>query len=173
MSTEFIKIIRLNSSEQFQVEKTVRVVIFIIDDFAPEEESFCRWLEGFEIPVILALKTRTDEKLVSAAHLCVAAEKAKIGKYSAKEALKLGLINKVVSFENIEKEAFELAEKISLRAPLAIRAFLKAVNRGMQMPLEDGLKLETELFTRIFSTADMREGTGAFLEKRKPVFEGK
>jgi enoyl-CoA hydratase len=73
----------------------------------------------------------------------------------------------------VESEALAFAEKIASLAPLAIRACLKAVSGGLQTSLEDGLKLETELFTQIFSTRDMSEGTSAFLEKRKPVFEGR
>lgn len=171
MSKEFIKTIRLNSSEQFQFEETTRVIIQVVENFSPEE-NFCQWLESLETPVILALKIRTNESLVSASHLCVAAQNAGVGKYSAEEALKLGLVNKVVPAEEVEKEASELAENISRLAPLAARACLKAVNEGWSLPLEAGLKLETELFARIFSTADMREGTRAFLEKRKPVFKG-
>ena len=144
----------------------------IVEDFSPLE-SFCKWIENFEIPIILALKATTSEKMVAASHLCLAAENAKIGKYFAEEALKLGLINKIVSLEELENETFALAEKISRLAPLAIRACLKAVNQGSQIPLNEGLGLESELFSQIFSTADMREGTRAFLEKRQPVFRGK
>jgi hypothetical protein len=171
MSNEFIKTVRLNSSEQFQFDGKVRVIVLIVEDFSPEED-FCTWLEGVETPVILALKTSTNEKLVSASHLCVAAQSTVIGKLSAEETLRLGLINKIVPLEDVETEVFSVAEKISLLAPLAIRACLKAVNEGLEMSLEEGLKLETELFSKIFSTADMREGTQAFLERRKPVFRG-
>ncbi|HEY0050943.1 MAG TPA: enoyl-CoA hydratase-related protein, partial [Pyrinomonadaceae bacterium] len=95
-----------------------------------------------------------------------------IGEFSAAEALKSGLINKITNSEEVETEAFALAEKISRLAPLAIRACLKAVAEGSHSSLEEGLKIDIELFSQIFSTADMREGTRAFLEKRKPVFTG-
>ncbi len=169
MPTEFIKIIKLNSSERFPLDNMTRAIVLLVEDFSPDED-FCRWIESFQVPVILALKGRAAENFVTAAHLCVAAQTAEIGNHSAEKALKLGLINKIVSSADVEMEALALAEKISSLAPLAIRACLKAVGDGLQMPLKAGLKLETDLFAQIFSTADMREGTSAFLEKRKPLF---
>jgi hypothetical protein len=172
MSEEFIEIIKLNSNEQLKVETVARAIVLIVEDFSPDE-SFCERLEDFQVPVILALKIRTNKNLVSASHLCVAADGSKIEEHSAEDFLQRGLINKIVPAEDVEKTALALSEKISSLAPLAIRACLKAVDDGLKLPLEDGLKIETELFTQIFSTADMREGTRAFLEKRKPVFKGK
>lgn len=171
METEFIKIIRMDSSKQFQFEESIRAIVLIVEDFLPRKE-FCEWLETVETPILLALKNSTTENLVAAAHICVAAIDSQIGQYSAKQALKLGLINRVFPKEDVETEALKLAERISTLAPLAIRACLKAVN-GLTMPLEDGLRLESKLFAQIFSTGDMREGTTAFLEKRKAVFQGK
>jgi enoyl-CoA hydratase len=65
-----------------------------------------------------------------------------------------------------------LATEIAKFAPLAIRACLQAVTRGLKLPLAEGLALEAELFARLFSSDDMREGTRAFLEKRTPLFKG-
>ena len=62
--------------------------------------------------------------------------------------------------------------EISKLAPLAVRACLKAVTHGLDLPLQEGLALEAELFASLFATEDMREGTRAFLEKRAPVFKG-
>jgi enoyl-CoA hydratase len=91
----------------------------------------------------------------------------------AEEALRLGLVNRVVEEDVLLAEAEALAQSIiETSAPLAARACLEAVTRGARMPLEDGLKLEAELFARLFSTEDVREGTRAFLEKRKPSFRG-
>jgi enoyl-CoA hydratase len=92
---------------------------------------------------------------------------------SADEALRAGLVNRVVDSIELLSEAQRLAREIAALAPLAIRACLKAVTRGLSLPLEDGLALEAQLFSRLFATEDMREGTRAFLEKRAPVFEGK
>jgi enoyl-CoA hydratase len=92
----------------------------------------------------------------------------------ADEALRLGLVNRVVEEESLMTEAEALAHAIiETSAPLAARACLEAVTRGARMTLEDGLKLEAELFASLFSTEDVREGTRAFLEKRKPDFKGK
>ena len=92
---------------------------------------------------------------------------------SAEEARQMGLVNRVVEPERVLAEALSLAEEIAQLAPLAIRACLEAVTRGLDLPLEEGLKLERELFSQLFATEDMREGTLAFLEKRAPAFKGK
>jgi enoyl-CoA hydratase len=92
----------------------------------------------------------------------------------ADEALRLGLVNRVVEADALAAEADALARSIvETSAPLAARACLEAVTRGARLTLEDGLKLEAELFARLFSTEDAREGTRAFLEKRRPDFQGK
>lgn len=91
---------------------------------------------------------------------------------SADEALKIGLVNKVTDAAGLLAEAESLANDIAKLAPLAIRACLEAVMLGLELPLEEGLALEAQLFARLFATADVREGTSAFLEKRSPVFKG-
>jgi enoyl-CoA hydratase len=57
-------------------------------------------------------------------------------------------------------------------APLAIRACIEAVTRGVELPLAEGLDLESRLFSNLFATNDVREGTSAFIEKRQPIFKG-
>jgi enoyl-CoA hydratase len=91
----------------------------------------------------------------------------------AKEALQSGLINRIATSGDSLREAELLAHEISQLAPLAIRACLKAVTRGIELPLAEGLALESQLFADLFATDDVREGTSAFLEKRKPVFKGR
>ena len=90
----------------------------------------------------------------------------------AEEALQIGLVNRLVPTGELSAEAESLAGEIARLAPLAIRACLKAVTLGIDLPLTEGLALEAELFAALFDTEDMREGTRAFLEKRAPVFKG-
>lgn len=92
----------------------------------------------------------------------------------ADEALRLGLVNRLAEPDRLIDEAESLARSvIEHTAPLAARACLQAVTRGARLPLEEALRLEAELFSKLFATADVREGTRAFLEKRKPSFKGK
>jgi len=92
---------------------------------------------------------------------------------SSEEALAFGLINRIVSPEMLLSETTSLVNEIAQLSPLSIRGCLKAVARGLDLPLEEGLKLETEIFASLFETEDVREGTRAFLEKRSPVFKGR
>jgi enoyl-CoA hydratase len=91
---------------------------------------------------------------------------------SADEARQIGLVNRVVEPAALISKAESLATEIAQMAPLAIRACLEAVTRGLDLPLEEGLALEAKLFASLFASQDMREGTRAFLEKRVPVFKG-
>ena len=92
---------------------------------------------------------------------------------SAADAYRLGLVNRVVTAANLMGEARKLAHTLASKAPLAVRYILDAVNRGMEMPLREGQAFEATLFGLVAATEDMREGTRAFLEKRKPEFRGK
>lgn len=91
----------------------------------------------------------------------------------AANALQLGLLNRVVKPDELMVEARALANLIAGLAPLAIRACLKAVTEGLKLPFEEGLALERQLFASLFATEDAKEGTRAFLEKRRPVFKGR
>jgi enoyl-CoA hydratase len=90
----------------------------------------------------------------------------------AQDANQVGLVNRVCEKDALVSEAASLANEIVQLAPLAIRAVLESVVRGLEMPLAEGLELEANLFAKLFASNDMREGTRAFLEKRKPVFNG-
>ncbi|HEX5108928.1 MAG TPA: enoyl-CoA hydratase-related protein [Vicinamibacterales bacterium] len=90
----------------------------------------------------------------------------------AEEALRIGLVNRVVPAESLMTAARTLADDLAARAPLAMRYIIDAVHRGLDGSLDDAQTLEASLFGLAASTADMREGTRAFLEKRKPAFTG-
>ncbi|HEX5706021.1 MAG TPA: enoyl-CoA hydratase-related protein [Pyrinomonadaceae bacterium] len=91
----------------------------------------------------------------------------------ADEALRRGLVNRVVAPGEVLSEAEGLARRVvEYSAPLAARACLEAVTRGPRLRHDEALALEAELFSRLFASADVREGTRAFLEKRRPVFKG-
>ena len=92
---------------------------------------------------------------------------------TAEEALRVGLVNRVVEPGELLVTAEAIAKKIIANAPLAVKYALEAVERGMEMPQEEGLYLEATLFGLCCATQDMREGTRAFLEKRPPKFEGR
>jgi len=91
----------------------------------------------------------------------------------AEEALRIGLVSKVVPHEKLMDEVRQYAELLMSKGPLALKAAMEAVDRGFDVTLEDGCKIEASLFGILCATADMKEGLGAFLEKRKPNFKGK
>lgn len=91
----------------------------------------------------------------------------------ANEALRIGLIEKVVPHEKLMDTVKEIAEKIAAKGPLAIKLAKKAIHEGLQTDLERGCELEALYFSTICSTEDITEGTTAFLEKRKADFKGK
>ena len=91
----------------------------------------------------------------------------------ADEALRIGLVNRVVEPDELMDSAVELMKSILKNAPIAVRTCKELVNRGMEMSLEDGLQLESDLNGMLAETADAKEGVKAFFEKRPAVFEGK
>ena len=91
----------------------------------------------------------------------------------AARALQLGLVNRVVAAAELEAETMKLATQLAKAAPLALRGVLDAVVLGGECGIEEGLEYEAAQFGLVFSTEDMREGTSAFLGKRKPSFNGR
>ncbi len=92
---------------------------------------------------------------------------------TAEEALRIGLVNHIYEPADLLPAADAMAKKIIANAPLAVKYTLEAIERGVEMPQEEGLFLEATLFGLSCATEDMREGTKAFLEKRKANFKGK
>ena len=92
---------------------------------------------------------------------------------SGEEAFHFGLVNRLVAPTDLMTETLSLANEIEQLSPLSIRACLKAISVGLELPLSEGLALETKLFSSLFATEDAKEGTSAFLEKRRPTFKGR
>lgn len=91
----------------------------------------------------------------------------------AAEASRIGLVNRVVPAAEVISSCRELAREIGANGPLAVRLCLEAVRNGLEMPLSEALSYEAALFALAAASEDMKEGTRAFLEKRKPVFSGR
>ncbi|MCC5917582.1 MAG: enoyl-CoA hydratase/isomerase family protein [Cryomorphaceae bacterium] len=94
------------------------------------------------------------------------------GMMSAEEALKWGLVNHIYDQETLLEEAKKLAGKMIVQSPTAIRHALEAVRAGYEHPQSEGLKKEIAHFGQCFGSEDFKEGTSAFLAKRKPAFKG-
>jgi len=92
---------------------------------------------------------------------------------AADDALRIGLVNRVVPAADLQTEARTLAGQLARSAPIALRYIINAVNRGLGMPFAEACQYEATLFGLVASTDDMREGTAAFLEKRKAEFKGR
>jgi enoyl-CoA hydratase len=90
----------------------------------------------------------------------------------ADEAARIGLVNRVVPAAELMTEARALARQLADRAPIAVQYIISAINKGLEMPFAEACVFEATLFGLVASTSDMREGTRAFLEKRKPLFTG-
>jgi len=91
----------------------------------------------------------------------------------AAEAYRIGLVNQLVDSESLIRAATDMMSVMLANAPLAIALSIEAIERGLEMPLEEGLVLEANHFALLAATEDMKEGTAAFLGKRSPAFRGK
>jgi len=91
----------------------------------------------------------------------------------AQEALRIGLVNRVVPKDNLKEAIWELARDIAKKSPIALKLIKRSVNRGGQAPSDVGLAYEALAECLCFTTEDHEEGFSAFLEKRKPNFRGK
>jgi enoyl-CoA hydratase len=92
---------------------------------------------------------------------------------TADEALRIGLVNKVVPREKLMDEAMALANKLAAKPKVALALIKQCVDNGVNMDLASGLALERNSFVIAYASDDGREGVSAFIEKRKPTFKGK
>jgi enoyl-CoA hydratase len=93
--------------------------------------------------------------------------------FDATSALEMGLVDEVVPANSVMKRTEELAAAIGHKAPRALKYTKEAVNDGLDMPLDQGLRLEEDLYLLLQTTADRTEGVRAFLKKRNPAFKGR
>jgi len=91
----------------------------------------------------------------------------------AQEAYRIGLVNKIVPSDKLMKETMDVAKEMASKGPIALRYAKEAIYKGMDMTLEQGLRLEADLYLLIHTSKDRTEGIQAFREKRAPKFEGK
>ncbi|MFQ6067953.1 MAG: enoyl-CoA hydratase/isomerase family protein [Candidatus Bathyarchaeia archaeon] len=114
------------------------------------------------------------QRLVRIIGLARAKELIMLGKrLKAEEALKIGLVNKIVNYDKLKDEVRELAKKLSEGPPVALKYAKYALNFGTQVSLEAGLRLESGLMGLTFSTEDLKEGVEAFMSRKKAEFKGK
>lgn len=106
-------------------------------------------------------KAKAMELILTGAHI------------SAQEAWQIGLVNRVVPAADLMLEVRKLAADLASKAPIAVRLAIDAINKGLDMPFAEACNFEATLFGLVASTEDMREGTRAFLEKRKAEFKGR
>jgi enoyl-CoA hydratase len=92
---------------------------------------------------------------------------------TAKEALEIGLVSSVVPAASLRLETQKLAETIATKGPLALRYLKEAILKGMDMTLEQGLRLEADLYFLLHTTSDRTEGIKSYLKKRQPRYKGK
>ncbi len=92
---------------------------------------------------------------------------------SATEAHRIGLVDEIYPPEELLNKALEMANTIASKGPIAVRLAKECINRGLDMPLSNGLDFEKVNFGAVCGSSDKTEGCGAFLEKRKAEFKGK
>jgi enoyl-CoA hydratase len=114
------------------------------------------------------------QRLTRAVGKALAMEMVLTGKFiSAEEAMKAGLVNRVVAEELYLDEAVKLAKEVTQMSPISIRLAKESVLKAFDSGLQEGLYFERKNFYMCFASEDQKEGMQAFVEKRKPKFEGK
>jgi enoyl-CoA hydratase len=93
--------------------------------------------------------------------------------FTAEEAHRVGVVNRVFAPEALREGTLKMVETVLSRGPVAVRLALETIRRGMNMSQPEGEVIESDMFALAATTSDMREGMAAFLEKRKPAFQGR
>lgn len=106
--------------------------------------------------------------IAKALEICLSGELLDAG-----EAYRIGLVNRLVSADGLTRSGEQMAASFAKGAPLALRYIKESVHQGADLPLEQGLRLESDLATLVLTTEDSREGPRAFVEKRPPVWRGR
>lgn len=92
--------------------------------------------------------------------------------FDAQRALEIGIVNRIVPDGKVVEAAFELAERILRHSPLTVARILNAATRGLNMPIDEGLRVEAAAFARMAATRDVHEGLAAWIERRDPHYSG-
>ena len=188
--------------EALREQPGVNCVVLSGERFAAgDEDGMIRWLEGFELPSLFAFAGEPDSGAVAVAlacdiRICDAATRLHIaaagtrrlltligagasvelirrrGVVDPETALAWGLVSQVTPAGEARKRAGELAATIASRGPVATRLAREAIWRGLDMPLGQALRFETDLTLLLQTTKDRAEGVRAFIEKRPPRFIG-
>jgi len=189
-----------DSLEAVRASSDAAVVVLEIGAIAGTAGSF-DWIERFELPVICAFETAMQGAAAEFALACdirICGEDASITPptasaarlrrllrdpraldravrgetFTSGEALDCGLVSKVTAAGHAAGEAMRMAAVMATRGPIALRLGKEAIWRGLAMPLEQGLRFETDLTLLLQTTKDRAEGVRAFMEKREPRFTG-
>jgi enoyl-CoA hydratase/carnithine racemase len=103
-----------------------------------------------------------------ALELCLSGESV-----NAQEAFRIGLVNRLVPYDQLISAGEQMAQSFAKGAPLALRCIKEAIYKGSEMILEQGLRYESDLQSMVMQTEDAKEGPKAFVEKRPPAWKGK
>ncbi len=172
------------AAEILSLAPDVRVVVVLAESetFSDGQDTFLNDLtaavERSRVPVILSVSGTgaVPARFVAAFHLCFASDDISILRDNevlpAPDAVDSGLVNAAFSDGFEVEKARETAEAIAGLSQSAVRSCLASVRNGSKGSLEEGLAGELRLFSELFETSDMKEGTCAFLEKRTPKFKG-
>jgi enoyl-CoA hydratase len=184
-------------------DPAVHVLLIFLEGDIPLDEQCVASIDAIGQPVVCAISDDAGSSSLSLALRCdvrIAAEDARFSLESevpaarlarlvgrgealrllllgesidAQDALRIGLVSAVHSAASVHSEASALAARLASRGPIALRYAKEAVRRGLDLPLDEALRMETDLTVILQTTEDRAEGVRAFIEKREPEFKGR